>query len=539
MSIAKRKPTSLILGPLVYLCFLILASVAVVGFSVVNDTHANYAYADEVADAIPAGVSDGNKGGEHTIIKIKPTKPKQPKKYEKPKSGGKTSSKPPLWNCSSFKPRPGVPNEEEQTCYVDTYASVFEGSSTQILGYNYSYQAGPLLQQCLAQDGPGKEVIGVNVRLRETVNRRKNTDTEAIILSYTSNVEGHVNNCIIRAYKDTVKSSLCYASAIADYNMVVPSSQHLGGSRVLTTWGKASNPTIEDCLSSRNVQVSFNTMIKKMGRYEINTRFVADRITVRTYAAVEGAKTPEDKIVKIERVGEIPGKKVYAQVVCDPAYSAAGNNKSQIYRGSWSYTWSDCLDPSSSSINKPNTYKCVGDGAPYLNDGAKRSNASIFRDGEDNRIHWNNPTITSSNLKTIHGVQTRVGHGGTPWDSPKKLSVGKNNVTLKTSGGTNVFSKLKNVSGSSKLQHRTPWMDGKLSDFTLTANWASNEGAPTRVQTDWKFDATWRTPSIRIDSVSVPSGAVTTTKTFTDIRATANCSGAINLDVVRAVNDVR
>ena len=437
-----------------------------------------------------------------------------------PASGGNTTGT--ENECRGWSRHPSEPNWIVQNCtntydfidFFDAADPVFPAwvGENPISGYRY-----------VCSEREGSVLLGYSGRYTQAVYRTFDEESGSILWDHTTIGNPQLSgDCVYRQYQDRVETEFCYVGAEISVSMTTPSTRNYGASSAVTPWGQG-NHTLDACEASKSVGVSLSRTLSDLGRYAGYPIITRDRITVRHYADVPGTATPEPEIVRIDSASPMVGPTLYAQVACDPNYSSAGYNRSQVYRGSWSWTWSDCLAEDGSIGD--GEYRCVGNGAPSINGGSPRSSATLFRDDEPNTIEWNNPRLQSPSLVRVNSTQTRMTRSGTPWNTPNNMPVSNNNVTLHTDGGRNVL-----AGGNS-------WMNGKQDSYVFRANWASDAGAPTVLNPRWRFDATWRVQGIRLEHLVIPGGQVTYSPYWTTTDATADCTGRVSLDIVRAVND--
>lgn len=386
------------------------------------------------------------------------------------------------------------------------------------------------------REGNGRTWVGASITVRSFWTQYYSRDSETnrpiyVGVGSSGGYEVEDINCVYQYWED-LEDIVCVVSIDLRLNKVAGTSGlgRILNERATTPWGQG-NATVAACNNSRHLTASTSKNLSEFGRYQGDTEVRFQRITVRTYDnAPAGHARPADEIIRIHPVTSRPGPNVYAQVTCDPQHTGVGTVRSQVWTGGpWSWTFSDC-EP---GVPTPGAaaYQCVNADTATLNGRSGVTSATIFRDADDNRITWNDPTISSSNLVSVTPKDTRVTRSGTPWNTPRVLPVGNNNVTLKTPGGTNVLAR-----GNS-------WIGGRQDDFLLTANWASNAGDPTVIRPVWRYDAVINTRAVQITglSVSYSGGSWSISPRWRNITvpasATATCRGEITLDVVRAVND--
>lgn len=480
-------------------------------------------WGDPYGPSVPIDGSQGATGGNSDYT----PKPAPAPDKSRPETGASSSTGDPWSRCQNITSRESAEQGyRDYTCTRIQNAAHYLGSPLPPIfgGKGGGVTVSDVITRAYCgADGDGRELLGVNITFEQDYGFTLGENGNGIPgRSWEGSVRATYGNCIWRTYVDVVQTQLCYVSGGISLDKTVPNQKHIGNVGAYTDWGRG-NHTLEACAASKNIYVTMSDVLSEMGRYVLSPTIYADQITVRKYSAPPGVQTPPDKIVDIKRLGPRPGQRVYAQVVCDPDYSSAGTNRNAVYRGSWTWTWCDCLG--TTLVPGDGTYMCVNDGPGALNGTATNGRATIFRDGEKNRISWNNPTITSPHLVKINSAKTQVSRTGTPWNTPKTLPAGNNNVTLKTPSGTNV------------LARGSAWMNGVVDDYDLTANWASDAGKPTVIDVRWRYDATWRVRGLRIDALELGTGKVYTTPIWTNVDSTADCTGRISLNVVRAVND--
>lgn len=360
---------------------------------------------------------------------------------------------------------------------------------------------------------------------------RLNSDPSA--LDYYRNLR---YDCVYQQWEDVSVNRLCIVAIDLkiNKNRGIGNIGTIASKRSITPWG-SGNQTLAACEASNRAFDSIKRTLTEFGRYDGSSRVYYQPITVRTYKnAPSGHIKPPDEIIRLGAVTSRPGPNLYAQITCDPNYTGIGTNRSQVYRGGpWSWTWSDCDPTVPNTPGYQEAYRCTNADTATLNGTSGLKKATVFRDGEKNRLSWKNPSIGGSRLVSVTPRDTKVIRTGTPWNTPRSMPAGKNNVTLHTPGGTNVLAK-----GNS-------WMPGRQAAFDFTANWASDAGKPTVISPTWRFDATLMTSGIRIDDITANfnknSGSwsinVNSSKVNVPIHATATCSSKFTFDVVRAVND--
>lgn len=352
-------------------------------------------------------------------------------------------------------------------------------------------------------------------------------------LDYYRNIK---YDCVYQQWEDVSVNKLCIVGIdlFINKNRGIGNIGNIASKRVTTPWGYGDT-TLAGCDRSNNAFASLNVLLSEYGRYDGTTRVYFQPITVRTYKnAPAGHIKPPDEIIRIGSVTTRPGPNLYAQLTCDPAHTKVGTNRAQVYTGGpWSWTHSDCDPTIPGTPGSYELYRCTNADTATLNGTSGLKKATVFRDGEKNRLSWKNPSIGGSNLVSVSPRDTKVVRSGTPWNTPRSMPAGNNNVTLHTPGGTNILAK-----GNS-------WFPGRHAAFDFTANWASDAGKPTVIAPTWRFDAVLRTTGIRITGITAQfntsSGSwninTSTSRVNVPVSATATCSTSFTFDVVRAVND--
>lgn len=379
---------------------------------------------------------------------------------------------------------------------------------------------GQAVNGCLSQNTTNKPVVGFTIR----VLKNHASSWGQLYTCYFSTPVEMTYECI--KYLDSEIEKITDASAPI---------QRFTGKK--TPWGKASakNQTRETCLASIEASIDTKADLKEQGRYVIPIRVHSDIVNFIKYtdhSKVGGYTVYNEKPTGM-RTSTVVSKTRYAQVVCDANYTKVGNDRDAVFRTrpgyKWTYTETDC---GSQVVDKDNaTYSCVSQGNATI-DGAKRNDASLFRDGKEIPVTF--PTLSVKSEKTALGgglikvtsVETRVRRSGTPWNVAEKLSSGSNNFSLKY--------RKKNVLSSSK---GTSWMGGNLGGkWYASANWASTEGQPTQLVKDIKVSGVWRTKVVRI--VSITDKNIVVKYVNKDVKSTAMCSTKpVNLNYVRGVTN--
>lgn len=343
-------------------------------------------------------------------------------------------------------------------------------------------------------------------------------------------------DCIYQYWEDKSLNQICIVAIdiVFNKNRGVRDLGRVDSSRTLSSWGRG-NSSLQACRKSNHLSDSLDVTLNQFGRYDGSTRVYYQKVVVRTYdGAPEGHTKPADEIISIGPLESRPGPNLYAQLTCDPDHTRFATTRSQAYTGGpWSWTWSDCDPTAPNTPGDHEAYRCTNANTATLNGTSGLKKATIFRDGEKNRLSWKNPSIGGSNLVSVTPRDTKVVRSGTPWNTPRSMPAGNNNVTLHTPGGTNILAK-----GNS-------WFPGRHAAFDFTANWASDAGKPTVIKPTWRFDATLNITGIRIDGITARFNAnsgqwtinANTSRVNVPISSTATCSSEFTFDVVRAVND--
>lgn len=304
-----------------------------------------------------------------------------------------------------------------------------------------------------------------------------------------------------------------------------------------TTWGKkAENKrTRQDCINSKDSEINKKLLIKKYGRYTFKIKANEDIVTYIKEVdpgAVGGRVTySKDPYSQESRVVSI--KTSYMQYVCgNNGYTSHGSDKSKVYRdmpggGSWTYTETDC---GPGTFSKRPSYQCVASGSNTI-DGKNTSSATLFRNGENTSIKFQNLTVKESknsegsNLVKINSTKTEILRSGTPWNVNGKSSANDNNFVLKYENKN----RLKSSEG-------TGFIDNNLKGtWQASANWASQEGKPTSLQKVIEVNAIWKKLIYEVKSVDINAKVVFSTKEVRET-GTAQCSGKpITLNYVRGI----
>lgn len=330
--------------------------------------------------------------------------------------------------------------------------------------------------------------------------------------SYRS-IEGFsaTSSCVYSAQWET-KTTTCLVSLEARLLMTTPTSKDLGMTPYTSKF--KSSQALGDC-ETGGKEVAIKKKVTDFGRYKFEGDALVQDCSYRHYTSKDGitGATKADEITKCGSPRPKPTVVKRWQLDCDGFHQKWSNDDP-------SWNANDCK----STPNDPGSWQCTAAGDNSIN-GKSTSTATLFRDGENNRVVFGTSRPKGSSIVKVGDTKTRIlrSKSSSPWRND--LAANKNVLGVLV-GTKNVLS---NANGSQ-------WLAGTKNDVNVYALDASDPKNTTALHAEYRYDLTVKAQRVTIKSVNTATGEATVVTESYNKATTGNCESApVSLNFTRAV----
>lgn len=338
-----------------------------------------------------------------------------------------------------------------------------------------------------------------------------------------------------KEYEIRIYDNLCVNSAKITIDQMRPVAKQLLNSTQKTAWGRG-NYTVAGCDSSRSAKLSANLTPEAFGQYRSRGETRLDVLWIKEYlnADIATGRVKAPTVHSHSYYKTVGTFENYATKNC-----AGWHDRLTSFEGGISACAGvvpPTQPPTSATPPQTNTpiYTCEVPGAAKID--GKSGLVELLRNGDDYDIKWASRTPTLiGDVENVVGKSTRY----EIWNAPHQERNGRpytgNLFELETGK--------KDVLGGewkpdAKGFGKTKELAGIQAGSTLRTYWTTVRDRPMTAQAVWTFEATFKTPSVRITGVDPATGKFTTEKVMVKQRATAECrSGALQMSVMKTMLD--